>query len=712
MYKCANCGTEFESKFCPECGTPAPKNGKHKCANCGTEFESKFCPECGTPAGQSKAPAPRVEQATPAPPSPPAAPTANVWNMPSRAGETAYGILTHVPAVLLMLFGILMPLLFIAPVVKSLFLIGNNSLYGAAYLGTLPTMSGVRISMLTVGFLTLAVGIATAVLKFATPLKNKYIILGDKPYFWHELTAYSSLPLYFVMFILACVTMSKISSADKALGGFGLIKAGAEPVTVLVFSLLWLLFAAGTYAALILLVKRGKDGSARTKRAAALAQYAQMREAILARLQDPAEQDRLKKAGLPGVAAAYHLAQFNHVSVFATIFQTVYSALLFLLLMCRIGPPLRACFVIGAIAFIAVVVVRIVWILRSSGMVYWGDLKKVQGIGGLITSLLFMLMHLAGAILCVGFMVSGEADVMISPLVAVFAVGSVISIANFIVHLLWRIIVHKLRALVWVKQPTTKNEQTPIEKSEKEEEKSYNSRSNSWEFSVEKLVGEYGAHRREIRLCRKYKIGHYRRSLAVGTTRVMAVMVSLALLFMIGYSVYLPIYADPYSVKFVNEVLNDSISDDAFKFYFGPPTVAAPQNNRFHFAKYSGKAAKYMKQIDQKNGELERERNYSHNEERAEQLEREIAELKEKMQDVHYKYLRVTKYNGDIIYSIELDTNAQGMPGDFSNKRIKSIRKKSSYSDDGMVSFYTGVEIFYTDGSYYYNRELGELLSH
>ena len=52
MHKCTKCGTEFEGKFCPECGAkwvePVDPNASHKCQKCGVVFKGKFCPECGT----------------------------------------------------------------------------------------------------------------------------------------------------------------------------------------------------------------------------------------------------------------------------------------------------------------------------------------------------------------------------------------------------------------------------------------------------------------------------------------------------------------------------------------------------------------------------------------------------------------------------------------------------------------------------------------
>ena len=48
--KCAQCGSELKpgAKFCPECGTPVPR--ERHCTNCGAKVAPgvKFCPECGT----------------------------------------------------------------------------------------------------------------------------------------------------------------------------------------------------------------------------------------------------------------------------------------------------------------------------------------------------------------------------------------------------------------------------------------------------------------------------------------------------------------------------------------------------------------------------------------------------------------------------------------------------------------------------------------
>ncbi len=60
MNKCKNCGTEFDSKFCPNCGLPA----KSVCKKCGAEFDGKFCPNCGASVNADAETAAAVASAT------------------------------------------------------------------------------------------------------------------------------------------------------------------------------------------------------------------------------------------------------------------------------------------------------------------------------------------------------------------------------------------------------------------------------------------------------------------------------------------------------------------------------------------------------------------------------------------------------------------------------------------------------------------------
>lgn len=55
---CPRCGTEFDGRFCPNCGTPAaatpsaipPPTPGVRCSRCGTLYAGRFCPSCGLPA--------------------------------------------------------------------------------------------------------------------------------------------------------------------------------------------------------------------------------------------------------------------------------------------------------------------------------------------------------------------------------------------------------------------------------------------------------------------------------------------------------------------------------------------------------------------------------------------------------------------------------------------------------------------------------------
>jgi hypothetical protein len=47
IYKCYQCGTEFDSPFCPSCGIKAGEQAK-TCPNCGEKCFDIYCPKCGT----------------------------------------------------------------------------------------------------------------------------------------------------------------------------------------------------------------------------------------------------------------------------------------------------------------------------------------------------------------------------------------------------------------------------------------------------------------------------------------------------------------------------------------------------------------------------------------------------------------------------------------------------------------------------------------
>lgn len=71
---CVKCGTEFDGKFCPNCGEPAPE--KRFCPHCGKAIEDPtitVCPECGAnvPVLEKQPPKITVSESQPSAPSQP-----------------------------------------------------------------------------------------------------------------------------------------------------------------------------------------------------------------------------------------------------------------------------------------------------------------------------------------------------------------------------------------------------------------------------------------------------------------------------------------------------------------------------------------------------------------------------------------------------------------------------------------------------------------
>lgn len=250
MNKCTNCGTEFEGKFCPECG--AKWQEEKICPRCGATLKSsvKFCNECGYAFAPADEPPLR-----PAPPerTQTAVQTAPAGFFTEERLHKIYTLLGSVPVLLFALFSLLLFAFFAAPVaVASL---GGEELFGedmgSASLGNvyqmcgyseLPSLQGSMTALIVFAVFALLLAGAAAAARIVPDMREKEIGFGNFHVALPRLLVYAEYAFYLIFFIVACVAFGAIGSADE---GMGMFSAGACPILLIVFSILFALFSAG-----------------------------------------------------------------------------------------------------------------------------------------------------------------------------------------------------------------------------------------------------------------------------------------------------------------------------------------------------------------------------------------------------------------------------------------------------------------------------------
>ena len=219
MNKCKKCGTEFEGKFCPECGEAWLAEGEKLCPRCKKTIKEneKFCPECGYSFEKQ-----------------------NILFV-------AYRIIKFLPEALFLLMSALAFAFLAAPVTG----VSDMGLFlGAADMGNAYDV----VSMKGIDGLR---GPAIAFMAFAAlgAIYSLYLVFVNIPDLkdgFDVKPTYTALGIYLAYIIIGSVMIGETSALD---GGVGVLSAGACPICFIVFSIL---FAAITVAALIL---RGKLGA-------------------------------------------------------------------------------------------------------------------------------------------------------------------------------------------------------------------------------------------------------------------------------------------------------------------------------------------------------------------------------------------------------------------------------------------------------------------
>ena len=239
--KCKKCGQEFQGNFCPNCGTPALKI----CPQCGKEHPdgAKFCPDCGYRLEPMPA-AKRYTTAQPATPVQPvyAQPGAPV-PIPEKPASPA-DIFFFVPAIAFALISVLMFAFLAANTATFSFFGYNTEALGngydmlSEYSGTLDIdLSDISDTVIATIIFAI-IGIALSVLMFiqlmAKGERYRTIeLFGKKFYRITALYAVAGVVL-FIYFLLGCILCGQ---ANGAISGF--TKAGAGPVLIVVFSILF-----------------------------------------------------------------------------------------------------------------------------------------------------------------------------------------------------------------------------------------------------------------------------------------------------------------------------------------------------------------------------------------------------------------------------------------------------------------------------------------
>lgn len=251
MTKCSKCGTEFEGKFCPECGNRA--HGQKTCPECGATIgeSAKFCNECGYSFESGKAiiiekpsvkPA-RVEKQRP--------------RFASGAVRKTYTVLGYVAVVWFVLFAAMALGFCSAPIalVNSIFGGAAESL-GNAYsqydgiLLHLPELKSEINAIVVIVALQAVTAVIAVFLRFFPRTRDVEIMHLRIP--MHAFAAYISVAFYIMLMIVSAVITERITALDE---GAGLLIVGAGPKLLLAFSIVSVVFAVGAGTARVLIGK-------------------------------------------------------------------------------------------------------------------------------------------------------------------------------------------------------------------------------------------------------------------------------------------------------------------------------------------------------------------------------------------------------------------------------------------------------------------------
>ncbi len=240
MHKCLKCGTEFDGKFCPNCGSEWEEN--KICPKCGANLpgEARFCTQCGYSfAGKAAENAIKPQSVMP---------------------QKVFSALRFLPFAALALFSVLLFAFFAAPVAEMVMgagfpnvSLGNVYSMQSGILSELPQLNGSLVSLIFFTVIAFLYACAFGAVHFVRGYEFKRIKIAKFEISLASLLDYVSFIFYLIVFIIGVTVMGMISSADE---GMGLLVSGACPILLMVFSIVFALLAAGSLVARFLLAKK------------------------------------------------------------------------------------------------------------------------------------------------------------------------------------------------------------------------------------------------------------------------------------------------------------------------------------------------------------------------------------------------------------------------------------------------------------------------
>lgn len=261
--KCTRCGREFEGNFCPNCGL-RPEISAPTCPECGSDHlpGDRFCANCGH-CFDAAQPVPYVADgaggAQPVPPSSPATEKKQSFFTAERLNK-AFALSRYLPAALFALFALLLFAFFAAPVavMPGGELMGETiaaESYGNVYsmMREFPSLTGSMTALIVFAALALALAAVCVAQYFAPPLKGRAFSVRGKTLSLETVLNAAACLMLFLFFLVGCIVCGTVAKED---GGMGAVKAGACPVLLIVFGLIFLVLCAGIPAARHFLPKK------------------------------------------------------------------------------------------------------------------------------------------------------------------------------------------------------------------------------------------------------------------------------------------------------------------------------------------------------------------------------------------------------------------------------------------------------------------------